>query len=234
MLKSSLLAPLVVAWFTLSPPPTVKRSVDEFTLQGTAAVLDENCIRLTPDTRWASGAAWSKTPINLKESFDVTVNLGFGSRDALGADGIAFVLTARPRLGWRGEGMGFAGQRASLGIELDTYQNWRENDPAADHLALVTFGTVFHPRDEDNPWDLPRSGIVELPNLEDGRRHALRVRWSPNTNVLEVFVDGTLRATYPGALIQRVFGNQSQVTWGLTAATGRKTNPHDVCLDAEN
>ncbi|MEO1234054.1 MAG: L-type lectin-domain containing protein [Myxococcota bacterium] len=230
MLKPTLLAPLVIAWFTLSPPAK-EQPVDDFNLQGSASI-EGDCIRLTPDAPWARGAAWAKKTVDLGQDFEVDLNLSFGHRDALGADGIVFVLTTQPRLGWRGEGMGFAGQRASLGIEFDTYQNYRENDPAADHLALVTFGTVYHPEGEDPAWNLPASGIVELPNLEDGRRHPARIRWSAKADVLEVHVDGRLRATYPGALVRKVFGDQKVVSWGLTAATGRKTNAHDVCFEA--
>lgn len=222
MLKSSaLLVPLVVAWLT--PAPVSKSpSVADFELYGSATVQGEDCVRLTPDEPWVSGAAWSKEALDLDEPFDVEVKLAFGNRDALGADGIVFVLTTDRRAGWRGEGMGFAGLSPSLGIELDTYQNRRQNDPAADHLALLVDGVPYHHGADAH--------VVQLPNLEDGARHALRVQWSPKANALTVSVDGEKKASYPGAILRRVFGADSMVHWGFTAGTGRKSNPHDVCF----
>ena len=221
MMKSILVAPLVVASF-LTWPSTKERPVDGFELRGSASALDDDCIALTPDVRWASGSAWSKTPLDLDQPFDIRLGLGFGDKDQLGADGIVFALAGDRRTGYRGEGLGYAGLRGSIGLELDTYQNHRQGDPAADHLALLVDGSPYHHH---------RSSVVPLPNLEDGRRHALRVVWSPSADTLEVFVDGTRAATYPGALVREVLGSASPVSWGLTAGTGRKTNAHVACLD---
>lgn len=219
MVKHILLTSLFVAFIT----PTKKQTpVTAFELDGSAAVLGKDCIRLTPDVQWASGSAWAKDAINLDQPFDLEMSLVFGQRDELGADGIVFVLAPTRRTGWRGEGLGFLGLRDALGIEFDTYQNYRQNDPVADHLALVTNGFVAHRGGEDS--------VVELPNLEDGKRHPVRVTWNPTDGKLNVFVDGVLRATYPEAVVRGVFGNTKRVYWGLTASTGRKTNAQDVCF----
>ena len=114
--------------------------------------------------------------------------------------------------------------RGALGIEFDTYQNRRQGDPAADHLALLVNGHTYHGGAE----------VVELPNLEDGRRHALSVTWAPKADVLTVSLDGETLARYPGRIVRQVFGGQSVVRWGLTAGTGRKTNRHDVCFDSDS
>lgn len=222
MLKPTLLAPLVAAWLTPPPAAPPKNLTDDFTLQGSATVLDEQCLRLTPDAQWSSGSAWSKTALDLDEGFDVRVQLGFGDRDALGADGIVFVLSPQRQTGWRGEGMGFAGLRGALGIELDTYQNHRQGDPAEDHLALLVDGVTYHRGGEGH--------LVRLPNLEDGRRHDFRVTWTPKADVLRVSLDGKVVATYPGHVLRHVFDGDSVIYWGFTAGTGRKTNAHDVCF----
>jgi hypothetical protein len=220
MLKNTLLASLLVAW--IAPPPAAdEKAVESFELHGAATALDAECVRLTPDAPWASGSAWSKTPLDLAEPFDLRMHLAFGETDALGADGIVFVLGPRRDTGWRGEGIGYAGLRDALGIEIDTYQNWRQGDPSADHLALLAHGHVGH----------RGSPVVELPNLEDGQKHAFRVTWSPEADALKVFLDGELRATYPGAVVRGVLGEDATVSWGLTAGTGRKTNAHDVCVE---
>ena len=218
MVKNTLLASLFIAWITPTPPSVVKN----FELGGSAAVHGKDCIRLTPDAKWKSGSAWAKKSLDLSKPFDLQMDLMFGEKDELGADGIVFVLTPTQRTGWRGEGLGFAGLRNSLGIEFDTYQNWRQNDPAADHLALVANGVVRH-MDDGSP-------LVELPNLEDGQRHPLRIVWAPEQGRLEVFLDGELRATYPAAVVRNVLGANDKVHWGLTAGTGRKSNVQDVCF----
>ncbi len=222
--KTPLIAGLLIAWISPVPPAgekaTKDAAADRFVLGGAAEAVDGRCIRLTPDAPWLSGSAWSSTPLDLDAPFDLEMALTFGDKDDSGADGIVFALTPSPRTGWRGEGIGFAGMGTSLGIELDTYQNHRENDPSADHLALVVNGSVRHAAGD----------VVELPNLEDGRPHEFRVRWSPEEDTLEVFLDGELRATYPGSIVQDVFGATKTVFWGLTAGTGRKSNQHDVCF----
>ena len=218
-----IVAPLVAASF-LFMSGDAERTVDGYEVRGTARVVDDDCVRLTPDAPWSAGAVWANDPLDLAMPFDVTVSLRFGNRDALGADGIVFALSPARETGWRGEGLGYAGLRGSVGIELDTYQNWREGDPAEDHLGLLLGGSPHH-RD---------FAPVALPNLEDGRAHTLRVEWAPATDTLSVYLDGEHRANYPGAVIREVLGSTAQVSWGLTAGTGRKTNPHDVCFTSRS
>lgn len=219
MLKH-VLAPLFAAWFI--PAPTADRpTAEDLQLRGSAERLDADCVRLTPDAPWASGSAWSKESIDLSEDFEVELDLGFGARDALGADGIVFVLAQQGQTGWRGEGMGFAGLRRSVGIEFDTYANRRQNDPQADHLALVLDGVPFHH---------PGTPVMTVPNLEDGQRHRAKISWSAENDALSVELDGAQRATYPGPIVRATLEGAERVVWGLTAGTGRKSNAHDVCF----
>ena len=224
MLRSPLFVPVVVAPILavsfLCPGNQDKRPVDKYELGGAAQALNDECVRLTPDAPWAQGSVWADERLDIAKPFNVTVSLNFGDRDALGADGIVFALSPVRATGWRGEGIGYAGLRGSVGIELDTYQNRREHDPADDHVGLLLDGSPVH--GEFAP--------VALPNLEDGRPHALRVEWAPSEDQLKVHVDGTHRATYPGHVIREVLGSDAKVSWGLTAGTGRKSNPHDVCF----
>lgn len=219
MMKTAL-ASLILAW--IFPAPPAAKAPPSLELQGSAARLDQSCVRLTPDEPWASGSAWAKSALSLNQAFDLEMSLAFGVKDRLGADGVVFVLAPQRRTGWRGEGLGFAGLRGSVGIEIDTYANYRQNDPEADHLALVLDGRPSHHGSY---------GVVDLPNVEDGRRHAFRIKWSPKADTLEVFFDGELRATYPGQIIRHVLGDDAVVNWGLTAGTGRKSNAQDVCFE---
>ncbi len=198
-------------------------SVKDFRLGGSAFILSEECIRLTPDRPYISGSAWYKKPIDLNLPFEMQVSLVLGEKDLEGADGIVFVFHPVMQTGFRGEGMGFAGLRPSLGIEFDTYQNYHLNDPSSDHLALMTDGQPFH-----------RIGITrltELPNLEDGTRHPLYITWNPTEKELKIYLDRELVGNYKTDLINGVFGGNSTVFWGVTSATGRLSNYQDVCIE---
>ena len=197
-------------------------SVHDFALGSSARILDEECIRLTPDHPYLTGSAWYKRAIDLNMPFEMVMCLVLGEKDGDGADGIAFVFHPTMQTGFRGEGMGFRGLQPSLGIEFDTYQNYHLNDPAADHLAIMPNGQAFHGFGLLPP--------VELTNLEDGQRHRLRITWDPAAKLLEVYLDDKLRSSYQVDLIQQIFGGNPRVYWGMTAATGRLSNYQDVCI----
>lgn len=214
-----------IIWVALLMPTLSfgQSSVHDFELGGSASLLGEDCIRLTPDKQYASGSAWFKQPIDLRRPFEMEVSLVLGEKDLAGADGIVFVFHPKKTTGWRGEGMGFAGLAPSLGIEFDTYRNLHLSDPVADHLALMADGQTFH-----GPGSL---GLVELKNLEDGARHPLRIVWDPKAGKLLIFLDDKLKGTFPGAILKSIFGEQTEVYWGMTAATGRLSNYQDVCIE---
>ena len=216
MLRAPLLIPLVVppllAVSFLATMENDQRVIDGYEMGGDARALNDECVRLTPDARWAEGSVWAKEMLDLSRPFEVTVDLRFGERDALGADGIVFALSPIRATGWRGEGMGYAGLRRSIGIELDTYQNWREGDPVEDHLGLLLNGSPYH-------GDI---APVALPNLEDGRSHTLHVEWAPAADELRVHLDGVQRANYPGGTLRQVLDTDAKVSWGLTAGTGAR------------
>ena len=206
----------------IAPALTAQGSVEEFKLGGSARILNEECIRLTPAVPYASGSAWFQNPLDLDFPFELTVDLVLGENDELGADGIVFVFHPTMQTGYRGEGMGFAGLYPSLGIEFDTYQNYHLGDPMEDHIAIMPHGQPHHARTLVGP--------VAVPNLEDGAKHALTIGWNPGTNTLKVTLDGVDRATLTRDIITDVFGGQSKVYWGATAATGAKLNYQDVCI----
>ncbi|MGB3798768.1 MAG: L-type lectin-domain containing protein [Lewinella sp.] len=197
-------------------------SVKEFRLGGSAQILNDECIRLTPSTPYVSGSAWFQNPMDLEYPFELTVDLVLGENDELGADGIVFVFHPSMQTGYRGEGMGFAGLYPSLGIEFDTYQNYHLGDPAADHVAIMPHGQAHHARSMVGP--------IDLPNLENGAKRPLTIAWNPGTQTLQVSLDGNTVATYQGDIINDIFGGNSKVYWGATAATGRKINYQDVCI----
>ncbi|MEO1171154.1 MAG: L-type lectin-domain containing protein, partial [Myxococcota bacterium] len=199
-----------------------QNSVEEFALGGSASLVSRDCIRLTPDEQFVSGSAWYKAPVNLTRPFEMELKIVLGEKDLEGADGIVFVFHPSPQTGWRGEGMGFAGLVPSLGIEFDTYQNFHLNDPAVDHLALLIDGEMYHGPETLKP--------VAFNNLEDGKRHPLKITWEPSRG-LKILLDGKLRAAYPPAVVKNTFSGTPIVYWGMTAGTGRLSNYQDVCIE---
>lgn len=220
--RPSLTALFVLLLIGMAPALRAQSSVSEFKLGGVAKVISEECIRLTPATPYVSGSAWFQNPMDLEYPFELSIDLVLGENDELGADGIVFVFHPTMRTGWRGEGMGFAGLYPSLGIEFDTYQNGHLGDPGSDHLAIMPHGQPNH--------RVSLEGPIALPNLEDGARHALTISWQPGEQTLRIMLDDQLRATYQGDIIGDIFGGNSKVYWGATAATGRKDNYQDVCI----
>jgi hypothetical protein len=198
---------------------TAQSSVKDFRLGASARILDEECIRLTPDVPYTSGSAWFKNPIDLSQPFELVVCLVLGEKNEQGADGIGFVFHPAMRTGYRGEGMGFSGLYPSLGIEFDTYRNFHLGDPVADHVAIMLNGLPYH---DEAP--------VEVDNLEDGKKHLFQLLWDPYDKVLTIDLDGERKVTYSADVVNGIFGGNGRVFWGVTAATGRLSNYQDICI----
>ncbi|MEM7573451.1 MAG: L-type lectin-domain containing protein [Bacteroidota bacterium] len=213
---------LLLFFFLFSGTLQAQGSVHDFLLGGTARILDDECIQLTPDMPYVSGSAWYEDAIDLSKAFEMVICLVLGEKDAEGADGIVFVFHPAMRTGYRGEGMGFAGLVPSLGIEFDTYQNFHLGDPEADHLAIMPNGRAHHA--------LSMLGPIGLPNLEDGARHSLRIIWDPAITQLEIYLDGELRGYTQVDIVKDIFGGNPLVFWGATAATGRLSNLQAICI----
>jgi len=197
--------------------------IEDFKLSGTAQKISEQCIRLAPDFQYVSGSAWYEKPIDLSAPFQMEVCLVFGEKDLDGADGIVFVFYPRlANTGSWGEGMGFRGLRPSLGIEFDTYRNYHLADPEEDHIAVMGNGQTHHYSSLVKP--------VLVGNLEDGQPYVMRITWDPGPNVLQVFLDNDLKVAFNADIVNGIFGGNPIVYWGVTAATGRLSNNHEICI----
>jgi len=195
----------------------------DFNLAGEAQILDEQCLQLTPALDWASGSAWYKESIDMNGSFHMEMDLMMGCDDADGADGLVFVFTPfQGAIGYRGEGMGFAGLRPSLGIEVDTWENEHLGDPAQDHVALLQHGYVQHFYNLQGP--------IPIPNVEDCKLHRFSIHWVRDKNLLTVLLDGVEVLNHTQDLVKEIFFGQSKLYWGVTAATGRYNNEHQICF----
>ncbi|MGF1532478.1 MAG: L-type lectin-domain containing protein [Bernardetiaceae bacterium] len=208
----------------------------QFKLMGTAAYMDNpDCILLTPDSPFSEGLAYRQTKLDLTRNFEIEFDLYLGSKDE-GADGITFVIQNDERqyeaYGTWGECMGYgrwskwylAGDyiAPSIAVEFDTYMNRRQNDPPFDHVAYLEDGTNFH----ETYWHNDDPNF----NLEDDRMHNFRFRWNPTTQQINVFLDDRLVHEGKRDLINDIFAGATEVIWGFTASTGRKSNLQYFCL----
>jgi len=198
--------------------------IDDFTISGDTYLTDDGCFRLTEERDYASGSIWYRQPVSLKEPFSIELSVFLGCKDDSGADGMVFVFTSRSnQTGYRGEGIGFAGLRPSVGIEVDTWLNEHLMDPVEDHVAIMGNGRVGH-------WN-DLAGPLPIPNIEDCAQHKLAVRWSPKTQRLSLELDGQEVIALQQDLVKEIFLGNDKVYWGVTAATGRYNNFHEVCFD---
>lgn len=190
-------------------------SVAQFTSLGSAN-CGGTCCELTQDQSGQAGAIFSTTPINLNQPFSLSASMSFGCKDANGADGIVFIFAAAPGLGVGGGGLGYQGLPASIGIEIDDYENGGFGDPADDHMGINSNGGVSH--------DL--AGPIPMPNIEDCGYHCFSVNWNPGTSTLTATLDGTT-ITYTGNIAAIVGGS---AYYGFSSGTGSLSNPHIVCF----
>ena len=204
----------------------VKLDPASFRVTGDAVHTGEHCYRLTKAVKWQGGTLWYKNPINLNDPFEMEIDLKFGCSDK-GADGIVFTFHDRLRTGKLGGGMGFQELRPSLGIEMDTYQNYDWDDPKFDHMAIMTNGNLDHGAEKLKPISI----LPNQKNIEDCQLHRVKVTWNPYAKELQIFIDNNLRIIREIDIVGEIFKGNPNVYWGFSAATGGSYNVHEICLE---
>jgi VCBS repeat-containing protein len=205
-------------------PTTNPTAIDQlFTLNGSAAQVATDLVRLTTDTTTQSGSAFSIQKLDFSQSMIFDFDIYVGSHDNPGADGIAMVLHNDPRgataTGGYGIGLGVSGIQNGLAIEFDTYQNTGE--PAQDHTSIMrssTFTSV--------------TAVQQLGNIEDGQFHRVVVTWNAATQTLSYTIDGIARGSLTGDLVNQYFGGSDTVFFGFTGGTGGEGNLQQVRINS--
>jgi len=203
---------------------TVKGSAQTFVTNGSATFLGGNCYQLTPNSGGQSGSIFSMSPLDLRQPFAYDAVFNFGNKDANGADGIVFILAAtNTALGVGGGGLGYEGVTPSIAIEYDDYQNSNYGDPVADHIAVISAGSVNH--------TLPSNlvGPISIANIEDGEDHCFSVIWDPATFTLTAALNSDL-ISYTGDIVTNIFAGNPIVYYGFSSGTGSLSNLHTVCF----
>jgi hypothetical protein len=218
----------ITALLYLLPALTMAQGTFQLNGNGGQADLGNNCYRLTTATNNQFGSAWYKQKIDLNQDFDMSANLNFGTQDG-GADGIVFAFQNYcTSAGVGGGGIGILNVTPSVFVEFDTWQNGNYNDPAYDHVAIAKNGDVTH--GTANALAAPVGILAGNPNVENGQDYLVRILWTIADTTLKVYVNGNLRQTYSGNIVNSVFGGSPYVYWGFTAATGGANNLHTFCI----
>lgn len=206
----------------------VQAQVTPYHLNGDAYKEDCNCYTLTPAEDNKSGSIWNVNKIDLTQSFDYKFNIYLGCVDGDGADGIVFVLQPiSTSIGAAGGGIGYRGVSPSIGITVDTWQNFDNSDPSFDHIAIHRDGDIDHT--SSNNLAGPVTALSGNDNIEDCQWHVLRIAWNATTQTLQADVDGVERVRTNIDLTNTVFKGDPKVFWGFTAATGGSNNHQRIC-----
>lgn len=228
MLRLSLLA------FAIAIPPLLSAQGDPtYFLNGSAGVTGEDCYQLTPAINTQTGSVWYADQVDLSLPLDLQFLLNLGTNDSGGADGICFVLqtVGTNALGESGGGLGFLGAdfQPAFAVEFDTWQNGDYGDPAGDHIAMVSNGSVDH--NAATAIAGPVQADAFDANIEDGEDHLGRITWDPAEQVVRVYFDCELRLEGIVDLIGDIFNGENQVYFGFTSSTGGANNLQTVCLE---
>lgn len=200
--------------------------INDFTKNGNATDLGTGIVRLTQASGGQNGSIWNKNKVNLDFDFDISSKINLGNIDAGGADGIAFVLqNYAVNAGSTGGGLGYQGISPSFAVEFDTYYNGGA-DPGsgADHIALVKNGLAANLA-AHSEFATPVYG-----EMEDGLWHDVRFVWTASTKNFKVYWNGNNTPIFDVTvdLKANIFNGQSNVYFGLTAATGGSVNLQQV------
>ena len=193
-----------------------------FILNGSANALGNNTYQMTTEILNDFASIWNSSMINLNQSFQIDAELNFGTNDATGADGMAFVLqqssnTYAPT----GANNQFAIIDPSFIVEFDTWNNQSNNDIVDDHIAILKDGSSNH---NTNSLLNP----ISLGNIEDGSWHTVTLNWDAITQNFIVDFDGVQIVNLNYDIVQNIFNNNSAVYWGFTATTGGSFNNQSI------
>lgn len=205
-------------------------STSGLTLNGNAAQVVGNVLRVTPATWDQAGSAFSTNPISLASdaSFSTAFQFRFTSPggwydgQGVGADGLVFVVqTNANNVGGLGGGIGYDGIANSLGIEFDTWDNGSIDGGSSNHVGINVGGSVN---------SLVRAEVAN--DMNDGAIRYVWIDYNGVTDLLEVFLaEANIR---PGSAILSLTRDlvadlgTTNAFVGFTSGTGAAFADHDV------
>jgi|GEM_PF-5322355 len=215
-----------------------KASFAQFQLNGSALALGGSTYRLTQAVTNQAGSMWYQVEHDVRNTLSVGGQMYFGT-DPIGADGMVFVIQNNClNAGTAGGGIGYdlmPGQ--SIAVEFDTYENsltsggaFNNSDPTFDHIAIERQGNVDH-ANVANTLVAPVQMDPIKTNVKDGLWYDFLITYNPATFNLQVFFNGSLRASCTIDLFNAIFLGDPYAYWGFTSSTGGFWNEHRVFIN---
>jgi hypothetical protein len=206
------------------------------------AVMHQDRLGLTIHERMQTGAAWLPTKQPVQDGFTAEFQWQINRLTQRGAEGFALVIHNADTLpfpeialGEGRHGLGYQGIPNSLAVEFDTqmtpaadFGQGSRGDPNDNHISIQTRGQ--EPNNADTDFSLGYTTQTEpgIPFFADGQRHTTKVVYKPGN--IAVFVDDMttprLHVAVDLASVLRLADGKAWV--GLTAATGRRFEAHDI------
>lgn len=213
-------------------------NAQQFTLQGSASVINQNTYQLTPDSNNRAGLITSLYPLNLTENFEINFEIFLGTKNGNGADGIAFMLNkaCTPVL-TIGQNIGVGGTPNSLITEFDTHFNFAANFDIIDHHITIFKNGFLNQTNQ--VMDVVTSPVCAKDNcfvIDDGVWHSVKIKWdflSSSSQRLSVYFNNSLRVTSTRNHIAESFSNDPNVFYSFGSATGGKSNLHQVRINGD-
>ncbi len=201
----------------------------QFTMQGNATQTGAYTYTITPELLNQAGMVTNTYPLDLTKNFTIKFELNFGTLDADGADGFAFLLSniCSPQLNV-GSGLGVSGIANSLVVEFDTWNNGDLfNDNANDHTGIYADGLLSAAGNIMDGGPVPACLLSSCGNVEDGQWHTVEIQWeylNVSSQKITVLFDGVSRAVSTRNHIVERFQNKNYVFWSLAGSTGAYKN----------
>jgi hypothetical protein len=238
----SLVGLLILMSGDATQPAKAQTTLPRFNLVNNAVLLEDR-LRLTGNEGLQTGAAWLVEKQQVQDGFEVTFGWQINrANPRRGADGFAFVIhnaDGQPfphiLLGEGRHGLGYQGIPNSLAVEFDTVQTPSADfgagtlgDPNGNHISVQTRGMEPNNANTDFSLGYTTQGTPAIPLFADGSVHTAKVAYKPGT--LTIFLNDLTKPvlTVPVDLGTKLRLDEGKAWVGLTAATGRRFQAHDI------
>ncbi|GAA2506287.1 L-type lectin-domain containing protein [Winogradskya humida] len=186
-----------------------------------SATVEGKTIRLTSDTKRQAGAAWYKSKLNPKRSFETAFTVTM-TGEVGHADGVALVLQndGPKAYGGHGGSLGYGGMTHSVAVELDTFKNPLDVDN--NHIAIVAGGLsdAAQPMSASSPIMMFGQTLrVRITYLAETKTLKVRLRAAGSTTEIKV-----LQETID---LAQALGNKKAFI-GFTGGTGEDVSVQEI------
>ncbi|KAJ9063626.1 peptide-N4-(N-acetyl-beta- glucosaminyl)asparagine amidase [Entomophthora muscae] len=204
------------------------------------ARFQETSALLTPCVSDQTGSIFLKAPIDISHGFRLGFKFQISAGD--GADGLAVVFQAQgpSALGKGGCGLGYAGIKDCVALEIDTYRSFdRCSDPDGNHISLQAGKSdgngKYTPVSSHHSSSLGWTPASQLPNFQTGEWFCMSVILLPSGHFqVSLKADKeeddqmVVVLDIPKVDFTSLTNGNSLLFFGFSAATGGLSQSHTV------